>query len=149
MIMYTVFESNPLSGKTLVPFSTHAGSGLSGFDRSLAAAYPECTIAKGLAIAGTDAQNNPDKVRVTVTSWLSELGLASLQLSPSTGFMHSSSGRSRLICFCVFLLPFLTIPKRASSFSLTICLLWFFSRCWDFCSFNGSERRLGIEVFVE
>ena len=75
MIMYTVFESTPLSGKTLIPFSTHAGSGLSGFDRSLAAAYPKCTIAKGLAIAGTDAQNNPDKVRVTVTSWLSELGL--------------------------------------------------------------------------
>jgi len=74
MIMYTVFESTPLSGKTLIPFSTHAGSGLSGFDRSLAAAFPECTIAKGLAIAGTDAQNNPDKVRVTVTSWLSELG---------------------------------------------------------------------------
>ena len=75
MIMYTVFESTPLSGKTLIPFSTHAGSGLSGFDRSLAAAFPECTIAKGLAIAGTDAQNNPDKVRNTVTSWLSELVL--------------------------------------------------------------------------
>ena len=75
MIMYTVFESTPLSGKTLIPFSTHAGSGLSGFDRSLAAAYPECTIAKGLAIAGTDAQNNPDKVRNTITSWLNELVL--------------------------------------------------------------------------
>jgi len=75
MIMYTVFESTPLSGKTLIPFSTHAGSGLSGFDRSLAAAFPECTIAKGLAIAGTDAQNNPDKVRNTITSWLNELVL--------------------------------------------------------------------------
>ena len=75
MIMYTVFENNDFSGKTLIPFSTHEGSGLSGFDRSLAATFPECTIAKGLAIAGTDAQNNPDKVRVTVTSWLSELGL--------------------------------------------------------------------------
>ena len=75
MIMYTVFESTPLSGKTLIPFSTHAGSGLSGFDRSLAAAYPKCTIAKGLAVAGTDAQNNPDKVQTSVTNWLSELGL--------------------------------------------------------------------------
>ena len=74
MILYTVFESTPLSGKTLIPFSTHAGSGLSGFNRSLAAAYPECTIAKGLAIAGTDAQNDPDKVQSAVTSWLSELG---------------------------------------------------------------------------
>ncbi len=74
MILYTVFESTPLSGKTLIPFSTHAGSGLSGFDRSLSKAYPDCTIAKGLAIAGTDAQNNPDKVRSSVASWLSELG---------------------------------------------------------------------------
>lgn len=74
MILYTVFESTPLEGKTLIPFSTHAGSGLSGFDRSLAEAYPECTIAKGLAIAGTDAQNNPDKVRSAVADWLSELG---------------------------------------------------------------------------
>ena len=74
MILYTVFESTPLEGKTLIPFSTHAGSGLSGFDRSLAAAYPDCTIAKGLAIAGTDAQNNPDKVQNSVANWLSELG---------------------------------------------------------------------------
>ncbi len=74
MILYTVFESTPLEGKTLIPFSTHAGSGLSGFDRSLAKAYPDCTIAKGLAIAGTDAQNNPDKVRNSVAGWLSELG---------------------------------------------------------------------------
>ncbi len=74
MILYTVFESTPLSGKTLIPFSTHAGSGLSGFDRSLAKAYPDCTVAKGLAVAGTDAQNNPDKVQTAVANWLSELG---------------------------------------------------------------------------
>ena len=74
MILYTVFESTPLEGKTLVPFSTHAGSGLSGFDRSLAAAYPTCTVAEGLAIAGTDAQNNPDQVRSRVGGWLSDLG---------------------------------------------------------------------------
>ena len=74
MIMYTVFESTPLSGKTLIPFSTHAGSGLSGFDRSLAAAYPGCAIAKGLAVAGADTQNNPDKVQTSVANWLNELG---------------------------------------------------------------------------
>ena len=73
MILYTVFESTPLEGKTLIPFSTHAGSGLSGFDRSLAAVYPDCTIAKGFAVAGTDTQNNPDKVQTSVTNWLNEL----------------------------------------------------------------------------
>ena len=74
MIMYTVFESTSLSGKTLIPFSTHAGSGLSGFDRSLATAYPDCTVAKGFAIAGTDAQNHPDKVQTSVAAWLDKLG---------------------------------------------------------------------------
>ncbi len=74
MIYYTFFESVPLSGKTLIPFTTHAGSGLSGFDRSLAAQYPDCTVAKGLAVAGTDAQNHQDKVQTAVTNWLTELG---------------------------------------------------------------------------
>ena len=42
MIMYTFFEENAdaLSGKTLVPFSTHEGSGLSGFDKKLSSAIP-------------------------------------------------------------------------------------------------------------
>ena len=35
MILYTFFETNgdALAGKTLIPFSTHEGSGLSGFDK--------------------------------------------------------------------------------------------------------------------
>ena len=76
MIMYTFFEANQeaLAGKNLVPFSTHAGSGLSGFDRSLAKACPDSTILPGLAIAGTDTQNRPDSVRNTVNNWLSGLG---------------------------------------------------------------------------
>ena len=63
MILYTFFEANAdaLAGKTLIPFSTHAGSGLSGFDTKLARIYPDCTIGKGLATAGTDTQNNGTK----------------------------------------------------------------------------------------
>ena len=75
MILYTFFESTPLEGKTLIPFSTHEGSGLSGFDRSLAAACPDCTVADGLAVRGADAQNDPEKVRASVSAWLDDLGL--------------------------------------------------------------------------
>ncbi|MBR2067948.1 MAG: hypothetical protein IJ875_06815 [Solobacterium sp.] len=76
MIMYTFFENNAdsLSNKTLIPFSTHAGSGLAGFDKKLAEAIPNSTIAKGIAIAGDDAQNNQDSARNSIESWLSELG---------------------------------------------------------------------------
>ena len=74
MIMYTVFENNDFAGKTLIPFSTHEGSGLSGFDQKLASACPDSTVAEGLAIRGNDAQNNQDGVRASVDDWISGLG---------------------------------------------------------------------------
>ena len=74
MIMYTVFENNDFSGKKLIPFSTHEGSGLSGFDKKLQSACPDAEVLKGLAVRGNDAQNRQDKVRESVNSWLTELG---------------------------------------------------------------------------
>ena len=77
MIMYTFFENNreALAGKNLVPFSTHEGSGLSGFDRKLADACPESNVLEGLAIRGNDAQNDQESVRGEVNEWIAELGL--------------------------------------------------------------------------
>lgn len=76
MICYTFFENNAavLSGKTLVPFSTHEGSGLSGFDKKLGVACPDAEIGKGLAVRGNDCQNMQDSVREDVAEWLGELG---------------------------------------------------------------------------
>ena len=76
MIMYTFFEENAeaLSGKNLVPFSTHEGSGLSGFDKKLSAAIPESTVLEGLATRGNDCQNDQDSVRKSVYDWIAELG---------------------------------------------------------------------------
>ncbi len=73
MICYTFFENENLSGKTLYPFSTHAGSGLSGFDRKLSSAVPDATVGEGLAIAGTDCQKDKNNVRNKVNEWLSDL----------------------------------------------------------------------------
>ena len=76
MIMYTFFEENAeaLAGKNLVPFSTHEGSGLSGFDKKLSAAIPESTVLEGLATRGNDCQNDQDSVRKSVYDWIAELG---------------------------------------------------------------------------
>ena len=76
MILYTFFEENAeaMKGKTLIPFCTHEGSGLSGFDKKLAKACPDSTVLKGLAIRGTDCQNDKAGVEGKVTNWLSELG---------------------------------------------------------------------------
>lgn len=77
MIMYTFFEENAaaLSGKKLVPFSTHEGSGLSGFDKKLSSAVNGSTVLKGLAVRGGDCQNKQDSVRKTVRDWIAGLGL--------------------------------------------------------------------------
>ncbi len=77
MIMYTFFEENAeaLSGKTLVPFSTHEGSGLSGFDKKLSAAIPESSVLKGLATRGNDCQNKQGSVRKSVNDWIAGLGV--------------------------------------------------------------------------
>ena len=74
MIMYTVFENNDFSGKKLIPFSTHEGSGLSGFDRKLSSACPNAEVLTGLAIRGNDCQNRQDSVKESVTQWLAGLG---------------------------------------------------------------------------
>ncbi len=74
MIMYTVFDKNDFSGKKLVPFSTSAGSGLSGFDKSLAKEEPKAMILEGQSFLGTDCQNDKAAVRKSVKSWLSDLG---------------------------------------------------------------------------
>ena len=74
MICYTYFEANNFSGKRLVPFATHGGSGLAGFDSKLKKAAPGAEIARGLAVYGADTQNSPDSVRKDVNSWLQGLG---------------------------------------------------------------------------
>ena len=76
MIMYTWFENNKeaLKGKTLIPFCTHEGSGLSGFDRKLASVCPDSTIGTGLAVTGKEAQNNRDNAEKTVEEWLKGFG---------------------------------------------------------------------------
>lgn len=73
MIVYNFLESYNLSGKTIVPFCTHGGSGLSNTESTIA----DITGGKmkdGFAIPGTTAQNDRDTARNNVTDWLREDG---------------------------------------------------------------------------
>ena len=75
MIMYTFFEENAeaLSGKSLIPFSTHEGSGLSSFDRKLSSAVSGASVLEGLAVRGNDCQNDQESVRKSVRDWIAGL----------------------------------------------------------------------------
>ncbi len=70
MICYTFLESYDFSGKTIIPFCTHAGSGNAGTQSKIQSAVPSATVKEVLAITGTDTQNNPDSVKANVTDWL-------------------------------------------------------------------------------
>ncbi len=72
MICYTFLESYDFSGKTIIPFCTHAGSGNAGTQSKIQSAAPNTTVKDVLAIAGTDTQNNPDSVKTAVSEWLNK-----------------------------------------------------------------------------
>lgn len=71
MILYTFLEGCDLSGKTIVPFITHGGSGFSRTIASIAAVQPQATVEKnGFSISRNAVENcEPD-----VVSWLQKLG---------------------------------------------------------------------------
>ena len=71
MAVYTFLESYNFAGKTIIPFCTHAGSGLAGTVSSIQDACSGAAVLDGLAIAGTTAQNDPEDARDAVHTWLS------------------------------------------------------------------------------
>ncbi|MDD2647705.1 MAG: flavodoxin [Eubacteriales bacterium] len=75
MPVYTFLESYDFSGKTVIPFCTHAGSGLSGTESTIAGMLSGATVLDGLAVAGTTAQNDYDAAEKAVTEWLEKLAL--------------------------------------------------------------------------
>ena len=70
MLFYTFFDTYDLSGKTLVPFNTHAGSRDGGTYAQIAALEPDATVLDGLAVAGEKVGAD---TRDAVSKWLSGL----------------------------------------------------------------------------
>lgn len=71
MIVRTFYESYDLTGKTIVPFTTHAGSGLGDAAQLARDYYPDNTVLDGLAVQGTNSQN----ARSDVEAWLRRIGI--------------------------------------------------------------------------
>ena len=73
MPVYTFLEKHEWNGKTVVPFCTHEGSGLSNTEKYVADTCHGARVAKGLAVRGEIAQNHREQANKLVKSWLSEL----------------------------------------------------------------------------
>ncbi len=68
MIVRTFLEGVDLSGKTVVPFTTHGGSGLGSVPRNVATFAPSADVREGHAVAGTSV----DGARDEVVAWAKE-----------------------------------------------------------------------------
>ncbi len=73
MAVYTFMESYDWSGKVVIPFCTHEGSGLSGTD-SIIASVTGAQVLTAIDMRGNTAQKLNDDTKQTVRTWLDGLG---------------------------------------------------------------------------
>lgn len=72
MVVYTWIESHDWQGKTVIPFCTHEGSGLSSSPDNIAKACAGATVAHGFDMHGSTAQKQPEKAKKMVGRWLNK-----------------------------------------------------------------------------
>ena len=72
-VILTFFDNYDLTGKTIVPFVTHGGSGMSGTEDDMREylSDKDVTVLDGLAVSRNDIEEDQSQ---TVTNWLEELG---------------------------------------------------------------------------
>ena len=70
MAVFTFLEEYDFTGKTILPFCTHEGSGLGGSERDIRNLCPKAKVLPGLAIRGGSVKGSG----VTIKSWLSKNG---------------------------------------------------------------------------
>ena len=75
-IVYTFLESHDFTGKTVIPFNTHEGSGQAGTQQDLENRLPGIAFLHGLAVRGSKAQFDAEGTSADVAAWLKNIGLA-------------------------------------------------------------------------
>ena len=69
MCVFTFLERFDFTGKTILPFCTHEGSGLSQTEQDIRKAAPGATVTRGLAIHGSHV----DEAAPALTRWVKEM----------------------------------------------------------------------------
>lgn len=70
-ICRTFFETYDFSGKTIVPFNTHGGSGFSGTQETIAELEPNATMLEGKSIS----RNSIEGAEQEIIDWLDSIGM--------------------------------------------------------------------------
>jgi len=73
MALFTFLETYDFSGKTIVPFCTHEGSGMGKSERDIKKLCPQAKVLPGLAIRGGSVAGSDSNIR----EWLKKLDILS------------------------------------------------------------------------
>jgi len=69
-VMFTFFKKYDLNGKTIIPFTTHEGSGLGSCVKDVKKVYPKANVEQGFSIYGHDVRTGKERVE----KWLKKIG---------------------------------------------------------------------------
>ena len=70
MVLYTLFDRLDFTGKNIVPFSTHGGSGWAGTRETIARLEPGATMVEGLSVSRDDIADAAPLIR----RWVERIG---------------------------------------------------------------------------
>jgi flavodoxin len=72
MAVFTFLESDDFSGKTIIPYCTHEGSGMGSSERDINKLCPNAKVLSGLAIKG----GSVGRANKELANWLKKLGMS-------------------------------------------------------------------------
>lgn len=73
-VMYSFFDEYDFSGKTIIPFCTHAGSRFSSTIETIKELEPDATVVEdGFAISAQEVDTNSDETATQVKEWIDSL----------------------------------------------------------------------------
>lgn len=80
MILYSFFDEYDFSGKTIIPFNIHGGSGFSGTISTIKELEPNAEVLDGKSISRNDIQDAEQEI----VDWVNSLGLTESEEQPDS-----------------------------------------------------------------
>lgn len=71
MAMYSFFDAHDFSGKTIIPFSSHGGSGFSGTPAEIRRLEPGANVQSGYTVSRGSVAGDGENLR----NWVNSLNL--------------------------------------------------------------------------
>lgn len=80
MILYSFFDEYDFSGKTIIPFNTHGGSGFSGTISTIKELEPNADVKDGKSISRNDIEDAEREI----IDWVKSLGIEQTEAQPES-----------------------------------------------------------------